>query len=167
MTVSMYDVCVPGALQTLSAVSTIIDKAIAHCSARKIDPAVLAAYRLAPDMLPFPRQIHIMTDQAKGMAARLTGAELPSYPDTETSFEDLKARIAKTAGFIKNFKSDQFAGSETREIVLKLGGNETKFKGMEYVNTFFFPNFYFHATTAYDILRHAGVEIGKRDFLGI
>jgi uncharacterized protein len=166
MTLSLYDVCMPGLLRTLGAMSAVIDKAQAHCTAKKIDPAVIVNYRLAADMLPFSRQIQIMSDQAKGMGARLTGMEVPSWPDNETTLDDLKGRIAKTVDFLKALKTDSFKGAETRDITLKAGTNEFKFKGLEYASNWVFPNFYFHATTAYDILRHAGVEIGKRDFLG-
>ena len=166
MTLSLYDVCVPGLLRSLAAISAVLDKAQAHCTAKKIDPAVIVNYRLAADMLPLSRQIQIMSDQAKGMGARLTGVEVPSWPDNEASLDDLKARIAKTVDYLKGLKADAFKGAETRDITLKAGNNEFKFKGLEYATNWVFPNFYFHATTAYDILRHAGVEIGKRDFLG-
>jgi hypothetical protein len=166
MTLSMYEVCVPAVVHTLGAISTIIDKAQAHCTAKKIDPAVLVNYRLAADMLPFSRQIQIMTDQAKGMGARLAGIDVPSYADNETTLEELKARIAKTIGFLKGLKAEQLKDAESRTVNLKAGPNDLTFKGMEYATHFVFPNFYFHATTAYDILRHAGIEIGKRDFLG-
>ncbi|MCW5751878.1 MAG: DUF1993 domain-containing protein [Alphaproteobacteria bacterium] len=167
MSFSIHDAAVPPVLQILNAMSAILDKAARHCEARKIDPAVLLAFRLAPDMFPLTRQIQIMTDQAKGMAARLTGSEVPSWPDSETSIEELKARIARAATFVKGFTPAQFAGAEDRQIVLKVGGNEMNFTGRQYLVNFVFPNFYFHATTAYDILRHCGVEIGKRDFLGV
>lgn len=166
MTVSLYDVSVPAMINTLESVSGLIDKAAAHCAARKIDPSVLVNYRLAADMLPFSRQIQIMTDGAKGMGARLTGAEVPSYPDTETTFDELKARIAKTIAYLKGFKPEQFIDAAGRDIALKAGPTELKFKGLAYLTTFVLPNFHFHATAAYAILRHAGVEIGKRDFLG-
>jgi len=166
MPVSMHQIAVPPILQVLASMSGVLDKAAAHCEARKIDPAVLVNFRLAPDMFPLSRQIQIMTDQAKGMAARLAGAEVPVYADAEASFADLKARIAKTIDFVKSFTPDRFEGSEDRDIVIKAGGTELKFKGRQYLTGFVFPNFYFHATTAYDILRHCGVEIGKRDFLG-
>lgn len=166
MTVSLYDVSVPAVINTMESVSALIDKAEAHCAAKKIDPAVLVNYRLAADMLPFSRQIQIMTDGVKGMGARLTGTEIPSYPDTEATFDDLKARIAKTIAFLKGLKPEQFNDGVTRDIALKAGPNELKFKGLAYLTTFVLPNFHFHATTAYAILRHAGVEIGKRDFLG-
>lgn len=166
MTVSVYDAIVPAMINSMESISAIIDKAAAHCAAKKIEPAVLVNYRLAADMLPFSRQIQIMTDGVKGMGARLTGIEIPSYPDTETTFDELKARIAKTIAFLKGLKREQFEGGLERDIALKAGPTELKFKGLAYLTTFVLPNFYFHATTAYAILRHAGVEIGKRDFLG-
>lgn len=166
MSFSIYQASVPAVLQILSSLSNILDKAVAHCEARKIDPAILINYRLAPDMFPLSRQVQIVTDQAKGMAARLGGAEVPSYADTEVSFSDLKARIAKTIEFVKSFKPGQIEGSEDKEIVLKVGGNEMKFKGGQYLTHFVLPNLYFHAATAYDILRHCGVPLGKKDFLG-
>ena len=166
MTLSLYDVCVPGLLRSLGAISAVLEKAQAHCTAKKIDPAVIVNYRLAADMLPLSRQIQIMSDQAKGMGARLTGVDVPSWPDNEANLDDLKARIAKTVDYLKGLKADAFKGAETRDISLKAGNNEFKFKGLEYATNWVFPNFYVHATTAYDILRHAGVEIGKRDFLG-
>lgn len=166
MSFSMYQAAVPPVLQILTSLSAVLDKAEAHCASRKIDPAVLVNYRLAPDMFPLSRQIQIMTDQAKGMAARLAGAEVPSYPDTEASFEELKARIAKTIAFVKSFAPDRIDGSEDKTVTLKPGGKEMTFTGSRYLIHFVLPNFYFHATTAYDILRHCGVEIGKMDFLG-
>jgi uncharacterized protein len=168
MPLSMYDVCVPQVVRTLDAISNIIDKAVAHCAARKVDPAVLVSFRLAADMHPFSRQIQIMTDQAKGCIARLTGSEIPGYADTETTMEELKARIAKTKAFAESFERGQFDGSEDRPLTVKFGPNEMKFpNGLDYVGRVFLPNFYFHATTAYDILRHTGVVLGKRDFLGM
>ena len=166
MPLSMYDAAFPPVIKMLETLSAILDKAASHCEKRKIDPSVLIHYRLAPDMYALPRQFQIVTDQAKGMAARLAGMEVPSYPDTESTFEELKGRLAKTVDFIKSVPKTQIEGSEDRDIVLKVGGSEMKFKGREYVFGFALPNFYFHATTAYDILRHAGVELGKRDFLG-
>jgi hypothetical protein len=166
MTVSMYDISVPGVINTLESVSAILDKASAHCEAKKIDQTVLTSYRLTPDMFPFSRQIQIMTDGVKGMGARLTGTDIPSFPDTETTFDELKARIAKTIAFLKGFKPEQFKDAETRDISLKAGPQELKFKGLAYVTTFVLPNLYFHATAAYAILRHVGVDVGKRDYLG-
>lgn len=117
-------------------------------------------------MIPFTRQIQIMTDLSKGCGARLAGVAVPSYEDTETTFDELKTRIAKTVTFLETLKAAQFDGSETRDINLKLGPNELSFKGSDYLTGFVLPNFYFHATVAYAILRHCGVELGKRDFLG-
>jgi hypothetical protein len=166
MPISMHQATVPAIVQILNALSGLIDKAAAHCEARKIDPAVLIGYRLAPDMFAFARQIQIATDQAKGIAARLAGVEIPKLADEEKSFDDLQARLAKVADFVTSLPAQQFDRAETRTITLKLGGQEVSFTGADYLFGFGFPNFYFHATTAYDILRHAGVEIGKRDFLG-
>lgn len=168
MALSLYDVSIPQSVRMMDSMSAIIDKALAHCAARKIDPAVMVNFRLAPDMFPFVRQIQIMTDQAKGMASRLAGVDVPSWPDTEMTMEELKARLAKAKTYLQSFKPEQFAGAEDKPIVLKFGPNELKFaNGVEYVTKMFFPNLYFHATTAYNILRHLGVEIGKRDFSGM
>ena len=166
MTVSMYDIAIPAVINTLESMSAVLDKAAAHCEAKKIDQVVLTSYRLTPDMFPFSRQIQIMTDGVKGMGARLTGSEIPSFPDTETTFDELKARIAKTVAFLKGLKPEQFKDSATRDIALKAGPTELKFKGLAYLTMFVLPNLYFHATTAYAILRHVGVDVGKRDFLG-
>jgi uncharacterized protein len=167
MSLTMHQAVFPYVSRTLTAMSAILDKAAAHCEARKIDPALLLAYRLAPDMFPLTRQIQSASDSAKGMAARLAGVEVPSYADTETTIEELKARIAKTVDFISSFSPEQFAESEDREVILKMRSGERKFTGRDYAFGFAMPNFYFHATTAYDILRHAGVELGKMDFLGV
>jgi uncharacterized protein len=166
MSFSMYQAAVPPVVQILASISAILDKAAAHCAARKIDPAALITFRLFPDMFPLSRQVQIMTDQAKGMAARLAGVEVPSYADTETTFDELKARIARAAAFVKGFTPAQIDGSEDRPIVIKAGGNELNFTGRQYLTGFVLPNFYFHAATTYDILRHCGVELGKRDFIG-
>jgi hypothetical protein len=166
MSLTIYQATVPALVHSLGALSKILDKAAAQCAARKIDPSVLLTYRLAPDMFPFTRQIQIVTDQAKGLAARLTGAEVPSWPDTEASFDELKTRIAKAVDYLQSFKPEQFEGAEAREVVLKTPSAELKFTGAEYAFGFVFSNFYFHAATAYNILRHNGIEIGKRDFLG-
>lgn len=166
MSLSIHQASAPALLQILASLSGLIDKAAAHCEARKIDPATIIGYRLAPDMFAFARQIQIATDSAKGIAARLAGVEIPSFPDVETSFDELKARLAKTADFIGALTATQFDGAETRTVTLKLAGQDVSFTGTNYLFGFALPNFYFHATTAYDILRHAGVPIGKRDFLG-
>jgi len=166
MSLSIHQATVPAVQQILASLSVLIDKAAAHCEARKIDPATLIGYRLAPDMFAFARQIQVATDNAKGMCARLAGVEIPKFPDTETTFDELKARLAKVSDFIGAIPAAQFDGAETRTITLKLGGREVQFTGANYLAGFGLPNFYFHATTAYDILRHAGVPIGKLDFLG-
>lgn len=166
MPLSMYQAGIPVVIRYLNNLSTLIDKAAAHCEARKIEPSVLINFRLTPDMFPFARQVQIATDGVKGMAARLAGVDVPSYADTETTFPELKARIAKTIDFLKTFTPAQIDGTEGKEIVMKAGATEFKFKGDDYLVGFVLPNFYFHVTTAYAILRHCGVEIGKRDFLG-
>jgi uncharacterized protein len=167
MTFAFHQAAVPPILQILGSLSAILDKAAQHCETHKIDPAVLLNYRLAPDMFPLTRQIQIMTDQAKGMAARLAGIEIPAYADNEASFADLKTRIAKTVDFIKSCKTADIDAGAARQVAFKAGPNDIKFVGSDYLTKWVFPNFYFHATTAYDILRHCGVELGKRDFLGL
>ena len=166
MAISMYQASVPVFLQMLNSLSAILDKAEAFAAERKIDPAVLLGYRLAPDMFPLSRQVQIATDQAKGCCARLAGVEVPKYADDETTFADLKARIARTIEFVQSFKPGDIDGSEERDITITAGSRELRFKGQQYLVSFVLPNFYFHATTAYAILRHCGLAIGKRDFLG-
>jgi hypothetical protein len=162
----MYQASIPAFVQMLNSLSAIMDKAEAHARSRDIDPEVLLNYRLAPDMLPFVRQIQIAADLAKGAAARLAGVEVPKHDDIEKTFADLKARLAKTVTFVQSFKPSDIDGSEDREINLTLGEHTMSFKGQPYLVHFVMPNFYFHCTTAYDILRHCGVELGKRDFIG-
>jgi hypothetical protein len=166
MTLSMYQASVPVFSHQLGALSKILAKAEAYAEARKIDPAVLIQARLFPDMLPLVKQVQIASDSAKGAAARLAGAETPSWEDTETTFEELRARCARTVEFINGFGADQIDGSEERVIVLPMRGGPVTFAGQQYLFGFALPNFYFHVTTTYNILRHSGVEIGKRDFLG-
>ena len=166
MSLSMYQASVPAFLQTLNNLSAILDKAAAYAGNHKIDPEVLLNYRLAPDMFPLVRQIQIAADLAKGAAARLAGVEVPKHDDTEKTFADLKARIAKTVTFVEAFKPSDIDGSEGRDIALTLGKHTMSFKGQPYLVYFVLPNFYFHCATAYDILRHCGVELGKRDFIG-
>ncbi len=166
MAISMYRASIPVFVQYLSALSAILKKAEAYCSTKKIEPSVLVGSRLAPDMFALARQIQIATDHAKGAASRLSGSETPSYPDTETTFDELQARIAKTLDYIQSFKPEQIDGSDDKDIVLKIGGKEYPFTGVDYLTQFALPNFFFHITTAYGILRHCGVEIGKRDFVG-
>jgi uncharacterized protein len=166
MTISMYQASVPVFVRMLTNLSAILDKAVHHAAQRKIEPSVLLGTRLFPDMFPLLRQVQLTADFAKGTAARLAGVEVPKFPDTETSFEDLKARIAKTIDFVKSFKPGQIDGSEEREITIPIGGQPHSFKGQAYLLHQAMPNFYFHAAATYAILRHCGVEVGKRDFLG-
>ena len=166
MAISIYDQLVPVFTQMLSALDKVLSKAEADAAARKIDLEVFVNGRLAPDMLPLVRQIQIMTDQAKGCASRLAGQESPRWADDEKTFADLHARIAKTIAHLKGFKPEQFEGAETRAIELKFPNATFNFTGKDYLLSFTIPNFYFHYTTAYAILRHNGVPIGKGDFLG-
>jgi hypothetical protein len=165
MPMSMYRASVPIFLQMLPCLTAVLDKAAAHAAARKIDPQVFLDARLYPDMFPLTRQIQIATDFAKGACARLAGQDPPKYADDERSFDQLKARISKTVDFIKEFKPAQIDGSEERDISLVLGGQPMKFKGENYLTGLVLPNFFFHLTTAYAILRHNGVELGKQDFM--
>lgn len=166
MTLSMYAASVPTFVHALTNLSAILTKAEAHAEAKKIDPSVLINARLYPDMFPLSRQVQIACDIAKGGVARLAGAEVPSHPDTETTFAELQARITKVITFIQGFSAKQIDGSESKKITLKVGGNEMVFDGQPYLLHFVTPNVYFHITAAYAILRHNGVEIGKMDFLG-
>ena len=171
MSLSMYQASVPVILQMLGSLDAILDKAVEQAEARKIKLDVLANYRLAPDMNSLIQQVQTASDQAKGVVARLSGVEVPSFADDEKTFDDLKARIAKTVAFVKSVSADQINGTEDKEIVLKLGPAGPNqmvltFSGAQYLLHFFMPNFFFHVTTAYDILRHAGIQIGKRDFIG-
>jgi hypothetical protein len=166
MTISMYQASVPVFIRMLNNLCAILEKAAAHAEAKKIDPAVLTNSRLYPDMLPLARQIHVATDQAKGCGARLAGIEPPKFEDIEMTFPELIARIQKTISFLRELKPEQIDGSEKRTVTLQVRGSTLTFEGMAYLLNFALPNFYFHVTTAYDILRHCGVEIGKRDYLG-
>ena len=165
---SFYDASVPAFLQILGALSGILTKAEAHCKARNIQPEVLLTARLYPDMLPFTRQIQLACDFSGKACARLIHTEVPSTPDTEKSFEELQQRLAKTIEYIKTFKPAQFEGGDTKEVTFPSGPGQTRtLPGQQFLNQVVFPNFYFHAAIAHGILRHNGVEIGKRDFLGI
>ncbi|MES2537550.1 MAG: DUF1993 domain-containing protein [Pseudomonadota bacterium] len=166
MTISMYAASVPVFKQMLNSMSDILDLAEAHATAKKIDPNALLQARLFPDMLPFTRQILIATDFAKGACARLAGAEIPKYDDTEQTFADLKARIAKTIAFIDTLAAARIDGSEEREVTTSSGPNSKTFKGQTYLLSYALPQFFFHVTTAYALLRHNGVEIGKKNFMG-
>ena len=167
MTISMYRASVPAFQNMLKALGGVLQKANAHAAAKKIDASVLLGMRLAPDMFALTRQVQIACDFAKGCAARLAGVEVPKYDDGEASFDDLAARIAKTLAFIDTLPREQIEASATRPITLTIGGKDMHFDGLTYLLDFVLPNFYFHLTTAYDILRHAGVELGKRDFMGM
>jgi hypothetical protein len=165
---SLYNSTVPAFLQILGSLSGILDKAEAHCKAKNIQPDVLLGARLYPDMLPLTRQIQIASDFAGKTCARLTGAEVPITPDTEKTFDELKQRLASTIDYVKTFKPAQFEGGETRDVDFPIGPTERMtLKGRQYLSNVAFPNFYFHAAIAHGILRHNGVQIGKRDFLGV
>jgi hypothetical protein len=150
----------------LNALADVLDKAAAYAAAKKVDPAVLLGWRLAPDMFALARQVQVACDQAKNGAARLAGVEPPKFEDTETSLEQLKQRIAKTLAYIKGLDAKAIDASADREITFPLGPTKGQMKGGDFLNHFVLPNFYFHLTAAYAIVRHCGVELGKRDFLG-
>jgi hypothetical protein len=166
MTISMYQASVPRFANILGNLSGIMDKTQAHIDAKKIADATLTAYRLFPDMLPLTTQVQIACDTAKGVVARLAGIDIPVYEDDEKTIADLKTRIAKTIAFIQSVEAAQIDGTEDKAIVTKRGDKETHYTGMQFLLGHAIPNFYFHVTTTYNILRHNGVEIGKRDFLG-
>ena len=166
MTISMYQATVPPFARVLTSLATVLEKAAAHCEARKIDPAVLVNARLFPDMFPLARQVQIASDSAKGGAARLVGAEPPSYQDNETTFPELIERLRKTAAYLGTLREEQFSGAEERTITWKTRTQDRSMQGLPFLLTHVTPNVYFHVTTAYNILRHNGVEIGKQDFLG-
>ena len=166
MSLSMYQASVPAFLQMLNNLTAMFEKAEAFITERKVEEVVLLNWRLAPDMFALTRQVQIAADFAKGTTARLAGAAVPSYADEEKSFAEIKQRLAKTVTFVQGFKPADIDGSEDRDITLTIGGQEMRFKGLPYLVHFSLPNFYFHATTAYDILRACGVPLGKRDFIG-
>ncbi len=167
MPLSMHQASAPVFVQGLKGLLIVLDKAIAHIEARKIDPAAFLQARLYPDMLPFTRQVQIATDFAKGSVARLAGEEPPAYPDTETSFAELRARVVNTIACIEGFTAAQVDGSEDRDITLMRRGVATHVKGQPYLLEQAMPNFYFHITTAYALLRQGGVEVGKKDYLAV
>ena len=166
MSLSMYQASVPRFVNMLNNLSAILDKAQAHAEAKKIDETALTTSRLFPDMLPMSKQVQIACDTAKGLVARLAGVDIPVYEDTEKTLTELKVRIAKTIAFVQTFKPAQIDGSEDKDIVVKRGDKETHYKGMQFLLGHATPNLYFHITTTYAILRHNGIEIGKRDYLG-
>jgi hypothetical protein len=164
--ITLYDASQPVFVRGLGNLNKILEKGAASAAARKIDPAVLLGSRLYPDMFPLMRQVWIASDTAKASMARLSGLEAPKFPDVETTFEELHARIQKTIDYVSGFSATQLEGSETRTVVLKLPNGDLTFNGLSYLTVFALPNFMFHLATAYNILRHNGVELGKMDFLG-
>ncbi|HEX7638401.1 MAG TPA: DUF1993 domain-containing protein [Burkholderiaceae bacterium] len=165
MSLSMYAVTIPPMRLMLKNLSAIISKAEQHCEARKIDPSAFLSARLFPDMFPFTRQVQIASDTAKGAAARLAGVEVPKFEDTETTFAELHARLDRTVAFMDSLTPAQFEGADTRTVTLPLRQGPREFTGLEYLTAWANPNLYFHVTTAYALLRHGGVEIGKTDYL--
>ena len=165
---SFYDASVPAFLQILGSLSGILTKAEAHCAAKNIKPEVLLGARLYPDMLPLSKQIQLACDFSSKGCARLAHVDVPSTPDTETTFEELRQRLAKTIDYVKSFKPAQFDGADAKDVTFPAGPNNSMtLKGQQFLSNVAFPNFYFHAATTHGILRHNGVEIGKRDFLGV
>jgi uncharacterized protein len=167
MTVSMYKISVPIFVQFLTSLSNVLDKAAAYCEAKKIEPSALLNARLFPDMFPLARQVRAATDHAVNATARLAGVEPPTFATAEASFAEIKERLDKAIAFVKNFKAAQIDGSEEKAIKITFPSGATRdFTGQSLLLNTSLPNFYFHCTTAYDILRHCGVELGKRDFMG-
>lgn len=166
MTISMYQASVPPIIRSLTNLREILQKAAAHAEAKKIAPSVLVNARLYPDMFPLSRQIQIASDTAKGGASRLAGREIPKYEDNEATFPELVARLDKTIALLESFKPEEIDGSEGKTIELPMHDRTLTFKGQNYLLDYVLPNVYFHVTIAYAILRHNGVEIGKKDFLG-
>jgi hypothetical protein len=167
MTVSMYKISVPIFVQFLTSLSTVLDKAAAYCEAKKIEPSALLNARLFPDMFPLARQVRAATDHAVNATARLAGVDPPASGNTEASFAELKQRVDKAIAFIRDFKAAQIDGSEEKAIKITFPSGATRdFTGQSLLLNNSLPNFYFHCTTAYDILRHCGVELGTRDFMG-
>jgi hypothetical protein len=162
----MYQASVPVFARALNNLATVLEKAAAHAEAKKIGATVLINFRLYPDMLPLSTQVQIAADSAKGGVARLAGVEAPKYEDNEASIAELIARLRKTVTYLESIKSEQIDGSEDKTITWKTQTTSRSMQGMPYLLSHVTPNVYFHVTTAYDILRHCGVEIGKKDFLG-
>jgi hypothetical protein len=162
----MYNASIPVMIKMLGNLEAILDKAIAHATARKIDDSAFVDARLFPDMFTFARQIRIATDMSKGAGARLAGIDIPKFDDNEKTLPELKARVCKGMDFLKTLTPAQIDGTEDKTITLTVGGNALNFTGLDYLNSWVLPNFYFHVATAYNLLRHGGVEIGKMDFLG-
>jgi len=163
---SIYDATIPPLKRTLTNLSAILKKGEEYADAKKVEHHVLLNARLFIDMYPLTRQVQIATDMSKGAAARLAGVEVPKYEDNETTFAELQARITKTIAFLDSIQPAQLEGSETRDITIAVRKTDLKFTGQNYLLKWVIPNVYFHVTTAYNILRHNGVELGKQDFLG-
>lgn len=166
MNISMYNASIPVMIKMLGNLEAIVDKAITHAATRKVDDAAFVDARLFPDMFTFARQIRIATDMSKGAGARLAGIDMPKFDDNEKSLPELKARVRKGIDFLKTLSAAQIDGTEDKAITITVGGNTLNFNGLDYLNHWVLPNFYFHVATAYNLLRHGGVEIGKMDFLG-
>ncbi len=166
MQITMYDTLVPTANRFLGSLDKILDKAAAFTAQKNIEASVLLNARLAPDMFALTRQVQIACDMAARAVARLGDTEMPSFPDTETTFPELKARIGKALAFVNGVAKTKFAGSEDRDITITTRRGELNFKGLDYLRDFVLPNLHFHITTTYLILRHNGVELGKADYLG-
>jgi uncharacterized protein len=166
MNVSMHAFSVEVFANALRNLAWFLEKTASHAAQRKIDPAVFLAARLAPDMLPLTRQVQIAGDLAKNSVARLAGTEPPRFEDTETTIEQLRARIARTIDYLQSVPANALEGSQTRDIKLPSGERTLEFKGLDFLQRWALPNVFFHVTTAYNILRHNGVELGKRDFIG-
>jgi hypothetical protein len=166
MPLSLYQASVPVHIRQLNGLSAILDKAISYCAERKIDPAAVLHARLSPDMFPLLRQVQVACNHAERGATRLAGMESPTHGDKETSFEELKTRIADTITFLESIDPKKMEGVEDREITFPVGQRQMTLKGADYLFHFSLPNFYFHVTTAYNILRHNGLQIGKQDFMG-
>jgi hypothetical protein len=162
----MYEASIPVFVHTLGNLNSILQKGVQYAEARKFDPNNLAATRLFPDMLPLTRQVQIASDTAKFAASRLSGTEAPKFEDNETTIAELIARVDKTLDYLKGFRPDQFEGAEDRTVVIKTSRGEYTFTGLVYLRHWAIPNFFFHGTTTYALLRHSGVELGKADFLG-
>ncbi len=166
MTISMYQASVPVCIRSLNNLVNILEKGATYAETKKIDPSVLVNTRLFPDMLPLSTQVQIATDIARRGAARLAGTEAPNFEDNETTFPELIERVQKTISYLETLKPEQIDGSEEKTVTLQVGDNTLTFQGMPFLLYFVLPNVYFHVTTTYDILRHCGVELGKKDFLG-
>src|SRR5262245_43654537 len=166
MTISMYEASVPLFIHTLTSLKTLLEKAVAHAETKKFDGGVLASSRLFPDMFPLTRQVQIASDAAKGCAARLAGVDPPKFEDTETTLPDLIARVERTIDYLRSVKREQIDGSDERQITIKTPRDTFQFTGLVFLRHWALPNFFFHVTTTYNLLRHNGVELGKADYLG-